>query len=195
MPSLVKRNKKSEFKKKHYIRIMRWTAHRCLVCFGYSKMPYLFETLIDDAPMFTVRGRKNSYAIFYDYIKFKQHFGEQSFDEQAALIMFMTAHEMRHYHQMRQLDSKKPYEDEELIKSWREDDSDNSSIEDWPSLSDYYKRPMEIDAMLFAYLFVYDMADRKMCFDYLDANYIDALRAHYKYLFGKDEAELFKIEE
>ena len=140
--------------------------------------------------------RKGVYGIFYDYNLFKKTYGHLNFDAQYAYAILLMAHEMRHYYQMRQIDSKKPWENAELLEEWRKDDE--SPMPEITSASEefeHFKRPMEIDAELFAYCFVADSARILVSTDYLSGyDCRGELEKHYIRLFGKTNETLFPKE-
>ena len=141
--------------------------------------------------MVICRGRKGRYAIFYDYMQFKDAFEDLDFEGQEAYAMFMIAHEMRHYYQMRQLDSKKPREPKERLDKWRKDDENPKYPGDFCSLFDFFMQPMELDAEVFAYVFVADKLGVAVNFDYIGDNYIKEMEKYYIELFGETNEEIF----
>ena len=183
MSKLVNRNKNSLFKKRHYVAIIKYTTEYLAWYFGYKKKPYLFEsTNKEGEAMLICRGRKGHYAIFYDYMQFKEVFGHLDFEGQEAYAMLLIAHEMRHYYQMRQLDSKHPSEPKERLDKWRKDDENHKYPGDDCSVFEFFMQPMELDAELFAYVFVADKLGVTVSLDYIGENYIKEMEI-YPHLF------------
>lgn len=192
MKGLVNRNKNNLFKKRHYVAIIKNVTEYLTHAFGYKRKPFLFESVNEKGvEMIICRGKKEHYAIFYDYMQFKKVYGDLEFEGQEAYATFIIAHEMRHYYQMRQLDSKHPKEPKERLDKWRIDDEAPQSPLDESTLLEFYMRPMELDAELFAYVFVADMLGIRVKFDYIDENYIKELEKYYIELFGKTSSALF----
>lgn len=192
MLKLVNRNKNNLFKKRHYVSIIKHTVDYLTWYFGYKRKPFLFESSNKKGEvMFICRGRKDRYAIFYDYLQFKDRFGHLDFEGQEAYAVFIIAHEMRHYYQMRQLDSKHPSEPKERLDEWRINDDNPKYPGDECSLFEFYKQPMELDAELFAYVFVSDRLERLVSLDYVSKNYINELEKYYVELIGETNEELF----
>lgn len=191
--NLVNRNKKSLFKKRHYVTIIKDTAKYLTRYFGYKKKPFLFESTNDDGDlMLIMRGRrKNVYGIFYDYMQFKDRFGHLDFEGQEACAMSLIAHEMRHYFQMRQLDSKKPYVPKERLDKWRENDENPKYPGDDCSVFEFYMQPMELDAELFAYVFVADVLSVRLNPKYIGKDYIKEMEKYYIELFGETDEDIF----
>lgn len=183
------------FKKRHYIALIKSVTAFCTEFFGYKIKPYLFESENEEnTPMCIYRShlRKNRYAIFYDYNMFKKIFGHLDFEGQRAYTTLLIAHEMRHYYQMRQIDAKAPNEDLELVEEWRKDEkipiADITSEEEQ---YEHYKRPMEIDAELFAYCFVAKTLEIRVSLSYINDYYINDLKEYYFKLFQEIDEELF----
>ena len=193
MQSLVNRNKNSLFKKRHYVAIIKNTANYLTRYFGYKRKPYLFESTNKKGDVMLIcRGRKKgSYGIFCDYMQFKNVFGHLDFEGQEAYAMFLIAHEMRHYYQMRQLDSGHPRESKEILENWRKNDENPKYPGDDCSILDFFMQPMELDAELFAYIFVADKLECLVSLDYIGENYINELEKYYIELFGETNEELF----
>ena len=192
MQNLVNRNKNSLFKKRHYVAIIKYTTEYLARYFGYKKKPYLFEcTNNEGAAMLISRGRKGHYANFYEYMQFKKVFGHLDFEGQEAYAMLLIAHEKRHYYQMRQLDSKNPCEPQERLDKWRIDDENPKYPGDDCSVFDFYMQPMELDAELFAYVFVADKLDVAVSLDYIGENYIKEMEKYYIELFGESNGDIF----
>lgn len=191
----INNQRRQAFKKRHFVRTIKAVIAYCTRYFGYKKEPYLFETENEpNVPMCIRRSffRKNTYAIFYDYKMFKQRFGHLDFEGQYAYTMLIIAHEMRHYHQMRQLDSKKPWEDTELLEEWRKDEEiPIAEITNEAEQYEHYKRPMELDAELFAYCFVAEMTELLASTRFISDEYINEMEKHYIRLFGKTNEEWF----
>lgn len=187
------KNRHALFKKRHYVTLIKETVSYCTKFFGYKTRPYVFESENNKGDMMCiVRGRKNRYAIFYDYMQFKRFFGDFDCEVQTAYAAFFIAHEMRHYYQMRQIKSKHPEVDEDTLAKWRANDEVplHPSI-DGCSILDFYLQPMELDATLFAYVFVAEMFDCCVRLDYIDEEFVKVLEKHYISLFGKTDERLF----
>ena len=192
MSSPTKSKRYNLFRKRHYVSVIKQTVDYCTWYFGYEKKPFLFETVNPKGELMCIyRGRKNRYAIFYDYLQFKQTFGDLGFEEQQAYVMLLIAHEMRHYYQMRQLDSKHPRENPETLKKWRRDDENPKYPGEDFSLLEFYMQPMELDAELFAYIFVADKLNVRVSVDFIDTNYLKELEKLYVEIFGKTNELLF----
>ena len=193
MSNFVNRNKGNPFKKRHYVSIIKYTADYLTWYFGYKKQPYLFESTNKKGDVMLIcRGRKNdSYGIFYDYQQFKDVFGHLDFEGQEAYAMFLIAHEMRHYYQMRQLDSAHPVESKETLERWRIDDEKPKYPGEDCSIFEFFMQSMELDAELFAYVFVADRLECLVSLNYISENYIVELEKYYIELFGETNEELF----
>ena len=193
MQNLVNRNRNSLFKKRHYVAVINNIADYLTRYFGYKRKPYLFESTNEKGDVMIIcRGRKKgSYGIFYDYMQFKDVFGHLDFDGQEAYAMFLIAHEMRHYYQMRQLDSAHPLESEETLEKWRKNDENPKYPGDDCSVFDFFMQPMELDAELFAYVFVANKLGVTVNLDYIGENYIKEVEKYYIELFGQTNEEIF----
>ena len=180
------------FRKRHYISTIKQTVDYCTRLFGYKKKPFLFETENRKGElMYICRGKKRQYAVFYDYKQFKKTFGHLSFDGQLAYAVALIAHEMGHYYQMRQLDSSNPRESAETLKAWRENDENTKFPGECDSLLEFYTQPMELDAELFAYVFVADQLNIQIGLDFIDPNFLQILEKRYVDLYGETSDELF----
>lgn len=181
------------FKKRHFVSIIKWTAAYLTRYFGYKRQPYVFETSNEDGVQMCIceSEEKRYYAIFYDYMHFKRAYGELDFDGQEAYAMFIMAHEMRHYYQLRQMNSSKADEPEERLKLWRENRENKKSVGEDCTVLEFFMQPMELDACLFAYVFVASKLDILMLLDEIDENYINELEKYYVELFGETDEELF----
>ena len=60
---------------------------------------------------------------------------------------------------------------------------------------EHFKRPMELDAELFAYWFVAEMQEVLVSTRYISENYIDEMEKHYIRLFGETDEDLFPKDE
>lgn len=188
----IDRNKASLFKKRHYVRVIKETVDYCTRYFGYKKKPYLFETVNPEGEvMYICRGIGGCYGIFYDYMQFRRRFADHDFETLEAYTMLLIAHEMRHYYQMRQLDSKNPVESKELLEKWRENDENPRLPSDDYSLLEFYLQPMEIDAELFAYYLVAKHLGVLVDLSFIDDSYIKELERYHIELFGEGDEELF----
>ncbi len=192
MKDRINRNRGSLFKKRHYVGIIKETVDYCARLFGYKKKPYLFETVNPEGEvMYICRGRGGCYGIFYDYMQFRRRFADYDFETLEAYTMLLIAHEMRHYYQLRQLDSKNPVESKELLEKWRENDENPKFPSDGCSLLEFYLQPMEIDAELFAYTLVVSYLDCLVDLSFIDEGYIGELERYHIELFGKGDEMLF----
>ena len=192
MKKSVNRGKRDLFKKRHFTAIIRNTAAFCTHFFAYKKPPLLFESQNHEGDLMVIfRGYKGRYGIFYDYLQFKRVFGHLNYEAQAAYATSLIAHEMRHYYQMRQLDSKKPREPKEVLDKWRYDDEHPKYPGDGCSILEFYMQPMELDAQLFAYLFVAYNMDAAIGLDYIDESYIGELEKYYISIFGDSDVSIF----
>lgn len=186
------KNRKICFRKREYVRILKWVVDCCLHSFGYRIRPYLRETVLQKGEMmlFCERGAKR-FAIFYDYRQFREIFGECDYETQEAYAMASAAHEMRHYYQVRQLYAEVPREDGETIEAWRENHLNaKTPAEDGISPLEFYMQPMEMDAELFAYLFVAKVLERKISLRFIDDTYLSVLRNEYIRRYGADDEDV-----
>ena len=184
--------RRDPFRKRHYIYTLKQVVKYCTYGFGYKNPPFLFESINEKgALMFICRGNKNRYAIFYDYLQFKRIFGHLDFDSQEAYAAFLIAHEMRHYYQMRQLDSKTPCESKETLELWRSDDENPKFPGQDCSVFEFYMQPMEIDAELFAYHFVAEEFDSLVNLNFIGEGYLQELEKYHVKLFGDTDDILF----
>ena len=113
----------------------------------------------------------------------------------AAYTMFLIAHEMRHYYQMRQLDADNPIEDVKTLEEWRENDQNPKYPGEDCSIFEFYMQPMELDAELFAYVLVASKFDVLVSVDFIDENLLKEMEKHYVRLFGETNNELFSNED
>ena len=191
----INRNQGSLFKKRHYVGIIKQTVEYCAKLFGYKKKPFVFESVNPEGElMYICRGAVGGYAIFYDYMQFRRKFDDTDFETLEAFAMFFIAHEMRHYHQMRQIDSKKPRENADLIEKWRQNDDNPRYPSEDCTLLEFYLQPMEIDAELFAYTLVASYLDRLVDLSFIDEGYINELEKYHVELFGESDEVLFPNE-
>jgi len=183
---MSKKDRYGKFKKKDYVRMIENTVWFLCRKFGYKTKPYLFETkLRDDAIMvYTHRGKHS--AIFYDYMRFKDLFGHFDYETQEAYVSAITAHEMRHYYQHRQIWAKKPKEKDSVIERWRKDEmiEDDESVE-------YVLQPMELDAFLYEYCFGAQYFDAILIKSVRDEAHLDAMEKLYVEYFGETDEALF----
>ena len=193
MSNLVNRNKRNLFKKRHYVAIIKYTTEYLARYFGYKRKPYLFESTNKkgDAMLICRGWKKGSYGIFYDYMQFKEVFGHLDFEGQEAYATLLIAHEMRHYYQMRQLDSKNPCEPKERLDKWRKDDENPKYPGEDCTVFEFFMQPMELDAELFAYVFVADKLGVTVSLDYIGGNYIKEMEKYFIELFGETNEEIF----
>ena len=93
---------------------------------------------------------------------------------------------------MRQIDAKTPSEDLELVEEWRKDEElPIFKITSKEEQYEHYKRPMEIDAELFAYCFVARTFEIRVSLSYINDKYINDLKDYYFKLFQETDEELF----
>lgn len=193
MANNVNRNKNSLFKKRHFINVMKWTVNFLSYQFAYKRPPYLFESANDDNVLMSLYfgTHKKRCAIFYDYLQWKKCYDDYTFDEKVASVMFITAHEMRHYYQFRQINSKHPNEPKERLELWQKNKDNILHIGRDCSEIEYFMQPLEIDANLFAYVFVADMTDLLTDIRNATENYAEELEKYYIELWGETNEELF----
>ena len=196
MHEKINQNRHSTFKKKEYSKILKYYVGFFTYAFGYTKKPILIETeLPDNILMEIVEYKKDCYLILHDYIKFKSIYEDDSDDVKFLWLIMTIAHEMRHYYQMRQLHSKHPKEDLDLLAEWKNDNENWKSPSEDFTIYDFYRQPMELDAMLFAYYFVAHKYDICMPVDMIDENYIKDLEQHFIRLFGKTDESIFHFDD
>lgn len=193
MSNLVNRGKINSFKKRHYISTIKLTVNYLSWYFGYKRKPFLFESTNDNGVLMCIVGgaKKGYYAIFYDYMQWKRAFGHLCFDEQQASVIYIVAHEMRHYYQLRQLESKRPAEPADRLTAWRHNNENPKRVNNGCSIFEFYMQPMELDAELFAYVFVADKTDLLMNTARVSKDYLKELEKYYIELFGEGNEELF----
>ena len=192
--AMSSRDKYGKFKKKDYIRTIR--AVRDYLCekFGYKKKPFLFETRLKDQYLMEFVHRKARYAIFYDYKQFKDTFGHRSFDSQEAYAAAITAHEMRHYYQHRQMEAKRPRESVETIALWQENERNPKSEENGDCLLECCMQPLELDAFLFEYLFGAKEFGLILLQAVANERHLKAMETLYMEYFGEIDEDLFSDE-
>ena len=196
MTNLVNRNEHNLFKKRHYVNIIKTVAKHLAHHFGYKNVPFLKETKAKKGELMSCfRLTKNHAVIFYDYMQFKRQFDGLDFDTKEAYTAFFIAHEMRHYYQFRQLDSKTPTESKETLDAWRENDENYKCPEKCKTIFELCMQPLEIDAMLFAYLYVAHFFNARVSLDYIGENYINELEKYYVKRFGETDEILFPANE
>ena len=191
----INRNRNAIFKKKEYTQIIKNTVAYCTLLFGYTKKPTIVESSYDPKALMATHylSKKHCYIV-HNYYNFRKIFGEGDFTDQAAWAMFLAAHEMRHYYQSRQIDSKNPVEDEDILNEWRDNDKiDPPDPEE--SILNYFLQPRELDAELFAYIFVAEHMGVLVCFDAIDDTYINHLEEYYIRYFSETNEELFPKED
>ena len=192
MHEKINQNRRSLFKKKDYTKTLKRFVTFCTGYFGYTKKPYLVETQLPGKDIMRIYSHsKNFYIIFHDYSKFKMYHQDEDPDIQYFWLLFYIAHEMRHYYQFRQMYSKHPLEDKDLIEEWKHDNQTWKMPSDDFSLYDFYRQPMELDATLFAYYFIATQYDIVMPVDMIDDNYIKDLEQHYIRLLGETNENIF----
>jgi hypothetical protein len=191
----MKQNSESTFTHEHYIALIKSIVGSCTRFFGYLRRPRIVECQNDEgAAMIIRRTGRNRYTIFCDYDQFVDNFGELDFEGQEAYCALLISHEMRHYYQMRQLESRWVRESEETLRAWQEnDDCPKIPSEDF-SVLDFYMQPMEIDAELFAYLFVAYNLGIRVSLDFIDEGYIHELKKYCIEYLGEADDEVFSNE-
>lgn len=185
------KNKYGKFTKKNYLRIVRWAVWRNCIDFGYKKAPCLIETELGGDIFMTFYWSGNHCAIFYDYKLFKKEFGHKSFELQQAYAGAITAHEMRHYYQYRQLRAKKAREKKKILIRWRKNEKRYKRVEDGYSLREYVLQPLELDASLYEYVFGAEYFDMLLGGLIKDEEHFNAMEKLYKEYSGKKNPELF----
>ena len=143
-----------DLKKREFRSVLEATVRDVMRLFGYSKLPCVVETKLPDNEMMsfiTIRNGKYS-AIAYDYQKIASSFSRYDKEDAIARIVFITAHEMRHYYQHRQIRARSPRESEKTLNAWIKSDVIRIDCDN----SEYYGNVREIDAFAFAYSYVAD---------------------------------------
>ena len=113
-----------DLKKREFEYFLKATICDVMRLFGYSKLPHVFETKLPGNEMMsfiTIRNGKYS-AIAYDYQKIAALFSRYDKEDAIARIVFITAHEMRHYYQHRQIRAISPRESEKTVNARRKSD-------------------------------------------------------------------------
>lgn len=185
------KNKYGKFTKKNYLHIMRWAVWRNCMDFGYQKAPCLIETELGGKALMSFAWRGNHCVIFYDYKEFKKEFGQQSYDLQQAYVGTITAHEMRHYYQYRQMRAKKAREKKKILARWRKNEKHYKRMVDGYSLKEYLMQPLELDASLYEYVFGAEYFDMLLGGLIKDEEHFNAMEKLYKEYSGKKNPELF----
>ena len=185
--------RRSQFKKRDYLRILNGVVDFCLEKFGYRIRPYILEKKLEDGELMVFYNvGKRKFAIFYDYQQFRRRFAHDSYEIQEAYVMATAAHEMRHYYQVRQIFARHPVESEKTISEWRENHYNAKTPgEDGCTMLDFYLQPMELDAELYAYYFVAKVLERGINLNYIDENYIHILKNKFIEIFGEDSPDLY----
>ena len=95
-----------KFRKKHFTFFLEETVAYLGRYFGYKILPRVRETKLMENALMIFKHTEKGYAIEYDYGQFKETFGKYDFETQKYYVVAITAHEMRHYYQHRQMDTK-----------------------------------------------------------------------------------------
>ena len=146
---------KSEFKKQHFLNVLKNVRRQLMREFDYTRAPYLIERKLEDNALMLFTNCGDQTAIFYDYVKFKRHFGQYEMHVQEMYAVSTIAHEMRHYFQHRQINANNPIIKDKVLKVWAENKprcKAKQGNDGW--LKSYYMKPRELDAQLYAYRFV-----------------------------------------
>lgn len=190
----INHSRNAVFKKKHYTRIIKQTAKYCTHLFGYTKGPIIVESSYDPTFLMSMNylSKRHSYLV-HNYNNFRKVYGKEDFTCQAAWTMFLTAHEMRHFYQHRQLDSKNPVEDENILNEWRINYKQFEPNTDFTLLS-YFLQPVELDAEMFAYIFVAEHMEVLLSLDAIDDQFIHHLEEYFVRYYGETNERLFPKE-
>ena len=143
-----------DLKKREFEYFLKATVCDAMRSFGYSKLPYVFETKLPGYEMMSFITRRNGKysAIAYDYQKIAATFSRYDKEDVIGHIVFITAHEMRHYYQHRQIRAKSPRESEKTVTAWKNADVIRLDCD----YGEYFGNVREIDAFAFAYSYVAD---------------------------------------
>ena len=188
------KNKYGKFKKKDYVRIVENVVYYLCDKFGYRIKPYVFETELPPNALMMFTHKPGAYAIVYDYKQFKEKFGCRDFETQEAYAAAIAAHEMRHYYQHRQMIAKKPREKAEIIARWRENEDDPKCWEDSYSILDFCLQPLELDAVLYEYVFGAEIFEKALIQVICNEEHFDALEKLYVEYFGETDPDIFNDE-
>jgi hypothetical protein len=188
------KNKYGKFTKKEYLRTIRGVRNYLCEKFGYTLRPYLFETQLHEDELMCFYHCKAGCAILYDYKGFKNTFGHKSFDLQKVYAAAITAHEMRHYYQHRQMSAAKPIEDEKTLALWRENERVPKGLDMKASEEEYYAQPLELDASLFEYVFGAEQCGFILLQSVANEGHLNAMEKLYVEYFGETDEGLFNEE-
>ena len=180
-----------KFRKKHFTFFLEETVAYLGRYFGYKILPRVRETKLMENALMIFKHTEKGYAIEYDYGQFKETFGKYDFETQKYYVVAITAHEMRHYYQHRQMDTKAPKESADTIALWRKNEKNPVWLEDGYSLSEYCLQPLEVDAVLFEYTFAAKMFDVLLLKLIRDEEHLAALEKLYIAYHGKTDRDLF----
>lgn len=188
----MKQDNEKTFTHEHYTALIKSVVRYCTRFFGYFRKPTVVECSNDEGEAMVIcRTGIRRYTIYCDYEQFVKNFGHLEFEGQEAYCALLIAHEMRHYYQMRQLDSRWVKESEETLEAWQKDDDDPKIPSENFSVLDFYMQPMEIDAELFAYLFVAENFGIRVSLDFIDEGYIHELKKYCIEYLGEADEEIF----
>jgi hypothetical protein len=189
------KNRYAQFRKKDLVGIYNYIIDFCLRKFGYSKRPHLVETRLIDGALACMVTHNNEYAIMYDYKQFRDSYKDMTYEDCEMLALSIIAHEMRHYYQVRQIFSKTPRENEKTLAEWRRDYFNGKVLGDdgCDSFFEYFTQSLELDAELYAYVFVGKILDKVPI--YPDKEYVKELRKKYVEIFGEGDEYLYIFDE
>ena len=180
-----------KFKKKHYVHIAKATVSYLCDQFGYKIKPLFKETKLPRGALMMFGEREEGYVIFYDYKNFKDMFGELNGETQELYVAGITAHEMRHYYQRRQMYSLHPKEKRSTLRAWWKNRNNPKSIEDGCSFEEYSLQPLEVDAFLFEYVFCAEEFGKLPLFSVNNHKHFKAMEKLYIQYNGKTNKDLF----
>ena len=186
---------KNEFKKQHFINVLKNVRRQLMREFDYTRAPYLIERKLEDAALMVFADRGERTAIFYDYAKFKRHYGDCDKDVQMMYAVSTIAHEMRHYFQHRQISATNPIVKEKILKKWEENKPKFKAKKGENSwLKSYYMKPRELDAQLFAYTFVADNLDQALIGAFYNFDHYKQLKKLHRKYGGSMHRKIFSRE-
>lgn len=180
-----------KFRKCDFVSIIKQTRDYVCANFGYKRKPPIFETKLPQDVFMAFLHRGNRCAIYYDYQLFKKSFARFSFDLQQAYASSIMAHEIRHYHQYRQINAKKPTEPADRVELWRKDQQNYQVNLPSDQSNKDYLQPIELDATLFEYVFGAEEFGRVLIYSLADLEHLDALEKLHVDYFGKTDEQLF----
>ena len=188
------KNRYGKFKKKDFVYILKRVRKFLCEKFGYRTKPYLLETELGKNELMMFAHHDKAYAILYDYKQFKKSFGKMNFEVQEAHAAGLMAHEMRHYYQHRQMLAKHPQESAETVALWRENELEPKDVAYGDSLSEYCMQPLELDAVLYEYVFAARIFEVLLLSALKDEAHYNAMEQLYISYCGETDEELFNDE-